>query len=108
MNCLFVCSYNQMRSPSAETVYSNDEGLSVLSAGTDRNAKTPLSADLVEWADIILVMEPVHRSRMNRQFGSLLRSKRIVVLDIPDNYRYMDPELVEILKHKVPQHLNLK
>lgn len=107
MNCLFVCSMNQLRSPTAEAVFANYEGLRTLSAGTLPDAKTPMSADLIEWADVILVMENSHRNRLNRQFGSLLKDKRLVVLGIPDNYGYMEPALVEELKRKVPPLLQL-
>jgi predicted protein tyrosine phosphatase len=49
-------------------------------------------------------MEPVHRQR---RFGPKLRDKRLVVLGIPDNYEYMDPGLIRILKQRVPPHRRL-
>ena len=62
-------------------------------------------ADLVEWADIVFVMEAVHRRRLNEPFASLLRSKRIMVLGIADEYDYMDQRLIAPLRTKVSQHL---
>ena len=106
MKLLFVCSKNLLRSPTAEAVFSSYEGLEVLSAGTSSDAETLVSADLIEWADIVFVMEAIHHKRLNRKFGSLLRSTRVVVLGIPDKYEYMDPELVRVLEWEVSRHLH--
>jgi predicted protein tyrosine phosphatase len=105
MNLLFVCSRNRRRSPTAEAAFSDIEGYSVLSAGTSPDAETPVSADLIEWADIVFVMEAIHRRRLNRRFAPLLRAKRIIVLAIPDQYNYMDQSLIDLLREKVTQHL---
>ena len=87
---LFVCSHNEMRSSTAETVY-REEGLNVLSAGTENSANVPVSSDLIRWADMILVMENKHRVAIETHFGDEVLDKRIIVLDIPDNYYYMEP-----------------
>lgn len=98
---LFICSANRLRSPTAEAVFSAYEGIKAIGAGTDRNAATPVSGDLIEWADVILVMEKSHRNRLLKKFKSQLRMKRLVVLEIPDAYEYMQVELIELLKTKV-------
>jgi predicted protein tyrosine phosphatase len=108
MNLLFVCSRNRLRSPTAEVVFAGLTGHAALSAGTSADAETVVSADLVEWADIIFAMEGVHRRRLNQRFASLLRTKRIIVLGIADEYGYMDPQLIEILKEKVSQHIEVR
>jgi predicted protein tyrosine phosphatase len=100
---LFVCSQNKLRSPTAEQVFSEIPGLDVLSAGTNHDAVTPLSSELVEWADKIFVMENMHREKLQKRFRSSLKGKKIICLGIPDNFSYMDPELVAILKKKLPQ-----
>jgi len=105
MRVLFVCSQNRLRSPTAEAVFSNYAGLEVLSAGTASDAVTPVSVDLIEWSEIIFAMENYHRNKLRERFGKLLETKRLVVLRIPDDYKYMDSELIEILKIKVSQHL---
>ncbi|HNV82791.1 MAG TPA: low molecular weight protein tyrosine phosphatase family protein [Arenimonas sp.] len=102
---LFVCSQNKLRSPTAEQVFSEIPGLDVLSAGTNHDAVTPLSSELVEWADKIFVMENMHREKLQKRFRSSLKGKKIICLGIPDNFSYMDPELVAILKKKLPQFL---
>jgi len=105
MRVLFVCSQNRLRSPTAEAVFAAYEGLETLSAGVDADAVTPVDAELIEWAEIIFAMENSHRNKLRQRFGKLLDGKRLVVLGIRDDYDYMQPELVEILKRKVPPHL---
>lgn len=98
---LFVCSQNKLRSPTAENVFSNRPGYEVASAGTAPTADVPLSSDLLQWADIIFVMEKAHRNRIQRKFKPFLRDKRIVVLNIPDEFEYMDPALVKLLEARL-------
>jgi predicted protein tyrosine phosphatase len=105
MRVLFVCSQNRLRSPTAEAVFAAYEGLETLSAGVDADAVTPVDAELIEWAEIIFAMENSHRNKLRQRFGKLLDGKRLVILGIRDDYDYMQPELVEILKRKVPPHL---
>jgi predicted protein tyrosine phosphatase len=86
-------------------VFSGYAGVETLSAGTAPDAETPISGDLIEWADVIFAMERVHRTRMMGHFGSLLREKRIVVLGVRDVYGFMDEELVRVLREKVGPYL---
>lgn len=102
---LFVCSENRLRSPTAEAVFSEYEGVEAIGAGTNADAKTPVSGDLIEWADIIFVMEQAHRTKISRKYTDLLKGKRFVVLGIPDNYGYMQLELIQVLKSKVAKLL---
>ncbi|MGB3510525.1 MAG: low molecular weight protein tyrosine phosphatase family protein [Microcoleaceae cyanobacterium] len=98
---LFICSQNRWRSPTAEMVFSEDEDLETSSAGLNRDADNPLSSESLEWADIIFVMEKNHRQKLSQKFKPWLKNKRVICLDIPDKYEYMQPELVELLKKKV-------
>jgi predicted protein tyrosine phosphatase len=74
------------------------EGIEAISAGTNNDAEQPLTGDLIEWADTILVMEPHHRGRVSKKFREQLKGKHLAVLGIPDDYEYMQPELVSLLK----------
>jgi len=98
---LFVCSQNRLRSPTAEQVFSNRPGFEVTSAGTDRGAETPVSSDVIEWADVIFVMERTHRNKLAKTFRNHLKDKRVICLDIPDEFEFMDPELIRLLEMKV-------
>lgn len=75
------------------------------SAGLSPESDTPISAELVEWAHLIFVMEKVHKAKLSARFKSELGGKRLVCLGIPDNYRFMDPALVRLLEVKVTPHL---
>ena len=107
MRLLFVCSENRLRSPTAEAVFSEYEGVEAIGAGTNLDAETPVSGDLIEWADVILVMEKSHRNKIVKKHGDLLKGKKLVVLDIPDVYECMDPELIRLLKAKVLRYVRL-
>ena len=102
---LFICSQNKWRSPTAEQVFSEDKGLDVRSAGLDKDAVNVLSSDDLEWADIIFVMEETHRTKLSKKYRQFIRSKRIVCLNIPDDYDFMDPILIQELNILVPPHL---
>jgi predicted protein tyrosine phosphatase len=104
-NVLFICSQNRLRSPTAEQVFARRPDIEVASAGTNSDAETPLSSELVEWADVIFVMEKTHRTKLQQRFRASLKSKRVVCLDIPDKYGFMDPALVRLLEARVGRHL---
>jgi len=101
MNLLFLCSRNKLRSPTAEAIFSEYENLHVESAGLNHDAQTRVSLDMIESADVIFVMEKKHKIGLAQMFGDSLKSRRVICLDIPDNYDYMDAALIEILKRKV-------
>jgi len=101
LRILFVCSRNRLRSPTAEAVFASSNGVQVLSAGTASDADERVSLDLVEWADLIVTMEARHRRQLVKRFGSELQDTRVVVLSIPDDYAFMDPALVELLRQRV-------
>jgi predicted protein tyrosine phosphatase len=106
-NVLFICSKNQWRSPTAETVWRKHPELSVRSAGTSSTARRKVSVDDIRWADVIFVMEEKHKSRLLAEFTTAVARKPLHVLDIPDEYKYMDPELVEQLQEAVAAVLGL-
>jgi predicted protein tyrosine phosphatase len=101
---LFICSRNRLRSPTAESVFAAP-GIETDSAGLAPDADCVLSAEQVEWADLIFVMEKQHRAKLKQRFKASLDGKRIVCLDVPDRYEFMQPELVALLQQKVGQHL---
>ena len=105
-NLLFICSRNQWRSPTAEKIF-RKKGYNTRSAGTSPNAKRTLSHLDVKWADHIFVMETKHRNRVRANFPRLMTNKSIHVLDIPDEFRFMDSELISMLEQSVEPLLYL-
>lgn len=97
---LFLCSRHRLRSPTAAAVFAAWVHLDVDSAGLADDAETLLAADQLDWADLIVVMEASHRRRLQSRYAKQLRGKRVVCLDIPDRYDFMQPELVELLLKK--------
>ncbi len=80
-------------------------GVSVRSAGTERDADNSVSRDDLEWAEIVFVMEKRHRNKLHTMFKDLYHLRRIVCLYIPDEYEFMQPELVRLLEQKVNPYL---
>ena len=98
LNVLFVCSRNRWRSPTAEKIYRDDHRVNVRSRGTVAGAVRTISATDVRWADLMFVMEEKHRKRIVADFPGASRHPPIYVLDIPDEYQFMDPELIELIQ----------
>jgi protein-tyrosine phosphatase len=94
---LFVCGRNQWRSPTAARIYAKDQRIEVRSAGVSPRSGKRLTHQDVRWADLILVMEREYRQRIIEAFTEV-DLPPIVSLDIPDDYRYMDEELVELIR----------
>ncbi|MBG6233505.1 protein-tyrosine phosphatase [Pedobacter sp. CAN_A7] len=104
-NFLFICSRNKWRSKTAEDIFKNIEGFNVRSAGTSSSARIKVNEKLVNWADLIFVMEKHHKQWLNQKYSFLLNGKQIVVLDIPDEYQYMDTDLVNMLETTLAPYL---
>lgn len=105
LRVLFVCSQNKLRSPTAEHVFASYPGIESASAGTNNDAENPLTAELVDWAQVIVVMEKQHRTKVSTRFRKHLGEKRIVCLDIRDDYAFMQAELVGLLKARAARFL---
>ena len=105
-NILFICSRTIWRSPTAEAIFKNWQGINVRSAGTEPSAKTKVNKKLLDWADLIFAMEKKHKLRLVEKFPEETTGKKIIVLDIPDEYQFMDEELVESIKTSVSPYLD--
>ena len=106
MNILFVCSRNIWRSPTAEMIYKGKQDLNIKSAGTSPSAKVKVSAKSILWADIIFVMEKKHKQRLASKFPNEMVNKTLVILEIEDEYTFMDKELIEMIKLSVDPYLS--
>lgn len=104
-NVLFICTQKRLRSPTAGQVFADWPGIETASAGLGNDAEVPVSPELLAWANTVFVMEKVHRSRLSAKLKRHLNGKRVICLDIPDDYEYMDPVLVRLLEQKVARFL---
>lgn len=102
---LFICSQNRLRSPTAEHIFAAWSGVETDSDGLGNDATIPLSTEQIAWSNIIFVMEKAHRNRLASKFKAHLNGKRVVCLDIPDDYEYMQPELIKLLEAKAGRFL---
>lgn len=105
LNLLFICGKNKLRSPTGEAVFSTWAGVATDSAGINADAETVLSVEQIQWADMIFVMENSHRKKLTRKYSSALKGKHVVCLNIPDEFEYMQPDLVRLLELKVSKYL---
>lgn len=104
-NILFVCSRNKWRSLTAETIYKNNSDFFVKSAGTENSARIKINSKLLVWADLIFVMEKHHKEKLILNFPNETENAEIIILEIADNCKYMDKELIEEIKISVAGYL---
>lgn len=105
MNILFICSRNRWRSLTAETIYKNHALHQIKSAGTAKTARIKVNFKLINWADLIFVMERKHQALLKEMFPAAIAGKQIITLGIKDNYGYMDETLISIINEKVLPYL---
>lgn len=102
---LFVCSRNEWRSPTAEAIYKRCRNVEARSAGTSDKARIQNNAKHIDWADIVLVMEKRHQRILRQRFSRDLIDHKIVCLDIPDDYQFMDEDLITTIKERVRAYI---
>jgi predicted protein tyrosine phosphatase len=103
---LFVCHYNRKRSATAERVFAKDPSLDVRSAGTSPEAMVQVNERMLDWADIVFVMDDEQRASLTREFPNHRAVTGMVMLGIEDEYHFLDPELVSLLKERAGPHLD--
>ena len=104
---LFLCSRNQWRSPTAEALFKDHPRYEARSAGTENSARIKLTAGHVGWADMVVCMEKKHAARVQEKFSEELADKPLIVLRIPDDYGFMDPALIDLLRAELSGYIEL-
>ena len=102
---LFLCRHNRMRSPTAERVFCKRMDLDVRSAGTAPDALVRVNARMLEWADVIFIMDDQQRRSLRRRFAGHPALDRLICLEIPDEFTFLQPELVALLEDRTNLHL---
>ncbi len=105
IRALFICSRNRLRSPTAEQLFGAWPGVQTDSAGLAADAEVRLSAEQLDWATLIFVMEKAQRSKLQRQYRRALAGKRVICLDIADDYAFMQAQLQALLYSRVGRYL---
>lgn len=103
---LFICTANMDRSPTAAELFKNSREYEAKSAGFYPPLEgVKITKKLVSWADVLFVMEEIqegHRTALLRGFPEAY-DKKVIVLDIHNDYYKNEPRLVELLKEKLKE-----
>ena len=106
VRALFICQFNRKRSATAERVFAKDPTLDVLSAGTSEDALVRVNERMLDWADIVFVMDSEQVRDLQRMFPGHPAIARLVCLEILDQFHFLDPELIELLQTRTLPHLD--
>jgi protein-tyrosine phosphatase len=104
IRALFICHYNRKRSATAERVFGKDPSLEVLSAGTSEEAMVRVNRRMLDWADVVFVMDGEQVEALGKMFPDHPALPDVVCLNIQDCYHFLDPELVAILQERTLPH----
>jgi predicted protein tyrosine phosphatase len=104
---LFICSRNKWRSRTAEEMFRGRPGYSAKSAGTEPGARIRVTEGLLGWADVIFVMERKHADYLRERFADAIAGKPMHCLHVPDDYEFMQPELIETLKSSLSGYVEV-
>lgn len=89
----------------AEKILNGINNWQVRSAGTENNARLKVTAGLIGWADVIFTMEKKHNRRIQEKYRDELVGKKVICLNIPDEYEFMDDKLIEVLEGETMRRL---
>jgi predicted protein tyrosine phosphatase len=107
LKVLLVCSQNRMRSLTAEKMLEGIPGLQARSVGAQPDARIVVTEGHLGWADLVICMEKSHLNRLRRKFPEAMQAKRTVCLHIPDDFEFMQRELIDELRAKLSNHIPL-
>ena len=99
-NILVVCGRNKKRSRTAEFIFKNDDRFSIRSCGLSPKSDRKISEGDLNWADLVFVMEPDQKAKIKELYRHITLPP-IHVLNIEDDYEFMDEELVLMLRDRM-------
>ena len=105
-NLLVVCGRNKKRSRTAEHIFKNDSRFTIRSVGLSPKSERKISEKDLIWADLIFVMETGHRARICGTYRHL-KLPNIEILNIKDDFEFMDDELVQLLTDRINDTLSV-
>ena len=98
---LFVCHLNRVRSATAERLFCKRSDLDVRSAGVASDAMVRVNARMLDWADMVITMDEGQRQALQQMFPEHPALPHVVCLQIPDEFTFLQPELVTLLQERV-------
>jgi predicted protein tyrosine phosphatase len=102
---LFICHYNRKRSATAERIFSKEPDLDARSAGTSEDALVRVNDRMLSWADLVFVMDPQQMAAVASLFPDHPAASRLICLDIEDDFHFLDPVLIALLRERTRPHL---
>jgi len=105
---LFICSQNRWRSLTAERLFDDHPHYQARSAGTEPGARVRVTAGHLGWADVVFVMEKKQADLLRQKFGDALQGKPIINLRIPDKFQFLDGLLIELLRERLAEYVELE
>lgn len=96
---LFICSMGILRSATAARLYAHK--YNTRSAGSWGDALIPITPMLLAWAEEIVFVNKENFENAVAEFGEeVFKETPTKVLDIPDRYPHMHPELQQAFKEQ--------
>lgn len=97
---LFVCSAGILRSATAARIFSDK--FNTRACGSLYSALIPISGELIAWADEIVFVHKENYSDVGQAYDwdSIKEKKSVLILNIPDQYAYMDTTLISKLRQQ--------
>jgi predicted protein tyrosine phosphatase len=99
-NILVLCGRNKRRSKTAEYIFKNDQRINIRSAGLSQQSQRKVTESDLNWADLVLVMEKEHREKIVEIYEHISLPP-IEILNIADEYEFLEEELVEMLEERI-------
>jgi predicted protein tyrosine phosphatase len=103
---LFVCHLNRVRSATAERLFCKRPDLEVRSAGTSLDAMVRVNARMLDWADLVITMDDGQATALSEMFPAHPALGSLLCLAIPDDFTFLQPELVVLLEERVARVLD--
>ena len=102
---LFVCTQNKVRSLTAEHLYRGRPDLDVKSCGTATFAKNQLTAELMNWAEVVFYFDDSQIEVIEKCFSKEAQEKPVICLGLADVFTYKSDALVVKLVTKLEPYL---
>jgi len=102
-----ICGQNKRRSRTAEAIFKNDQRFAIRSVGLSPKSDRKIREKDIIWADLILVIETRYRNKLRDSYPQV-EMPEIEILHIPDDYEFMDAELISLLEDGVNHVINDK